>query len=173
MNQAIKEARADASAMLGKYMRYPFAEGNYSLALGLVPMAEETWLDIDEHYTDEMREKARRLRDEYAMVFCALPGSERGQAEVLEMLLEHLAIYYPNFFRISRGARPRGADEGVEADARIENLINGETWRLGDFASSFRRPVICQSPTAGWAERQRAHRSTYQKATFGIVSTSC
>ena len=45
MNQAIKEARADASAMLGKYMRYPFAEGNYSLALGLVPMAEETWLD--------------------------------------------------------------------------------------------------------------------------------
>ena len=38
--------------MLGKYMRYPFAEGNYSLALGLVPMAEETWLDIDEHYAD-------------------------------------------------------------------------------------------------------------------------
>ena len=55
MNQAIKETPAHASAMLGKYMRYPFAEGNYSLALGLVPMAEETWLDIDEHYTDDMR----------------------------------------------------------------------------------------------------------------------
>ena len=117
MNQAIKETPADASAMLGKYMRYPFAEGNYSLALGLVPMAEETWLDIDEHYAAEMREKARRLRDEYAMVFCALPGKTRGQAEVLEMLLEHLAIYYPNFFRISRGAAPQ-TQKGVAANSR-------------------------------------------------------
>jgi hypothetical protein len=134
--EATKQTPAEASAMLGKYMRYPFAEGNYSLALGLVPMAEETWLDIDEHYTDEMREKARRLRDEYGMVFCAMPGSERGQAEVLEMLLEHLAINYPNFFRISRGAPPRHADEGVEAGACIENLINGETWRVGDFSAA-------------------------------------
>src|SRR5258708_21147376 len=136
MSQAIKDKSADASAMLGKYMRYPFAEGNYSLALGLVPMAEETWLGVDEHYAAEMREKARRMRDEYAMVFCAMPGSEGGQAEVLEMLLEHLAIYYPNFFRISRGAAPRNADEGIEADARIENLINGEIWRVGDFSAA-------------------------------------
>src|SRR5260370_32676636 len=83
-----------------------------------------------------MSEKGRRLRDEYAMVFGARPASERGQAEVLEMLLEHLAIYYPNFFRISRGAAPRNADEGIEADARIENLINGETWRVGDFSAA-------------------------------------
>src|ERR1700688_271980 len=136
MSEFIKDISAENGALLGKYMRYPFAEGNYSLAPGLVPMAEETWLDIDEHYAAEMSEKARRLRDEYAMVFCAMPGSERGQAEVLEMLLEHLAIYYPNFFRISRGAAPRNADEGIEADARIENLINDETWRVGDFSAA-------------------------------------
>src|ERR1700736_127527 len=120
MSQVAKDGSPEMTARLGKYMDYPFAEGNYSLALGLVPMAEETWLDIDEHYAAEMREKARRLRDEYAMVFCAMPGSERGQAAVLEMLLEHLAIYYPNFFRISRGGAPRNADDGIEADARIE-----------------------------------------------------
>src|ERR1700691_1320237 len=136
MSHAIKETSAETAALLGKYMRYPFAEGNYSLALGLVPMAEETWLDIDEHYAAEMREKARRLRENYPAVFCALPGSERGQAEVLEMLLEHLTIYYSNFFRISRGTNPRGADDGIEPDARIENLINGETWRVGDFSAA-------------------------------------
>ncbi|MGH7914684.1 MAG: heme-dependent oxidative N-demethylase family protein [Candidatus Binataceae bacterium] len=133
MSQAIKEMSADTSALLGKYMRYPFAEGNYSLALGLVPMAEETWLDIDEHYAAEMREKARRLRDEYPAVFCALPGSQQGQADVLEMLLEHLAIYYPNSFRISRASTSRNADDGLGPDTRIENLINDETWRVGDF----------------------------------------
>ncbi|HVA39403.1 MAG TPA: DUF3445 domain-containing protein [Candidatus Binataceae bacterium] len=136
MSQAIKETSADSAAMLGKHMRYPFADGNYSLALGLVPMAEETWLDIDGHYVAEMREKTRRLRDEYAMVFRALPGSERGQAEVLEMLLEHLATYYPNFFRISRAATALNTDAGVEPDTRIENLINGETWRVGDFSAA-------------------------------------
>ncbi len=136
MNQAIKETPPEGAAMLGKYMRYPFAEGNYSLALGLVPMAEETWLDIDEHYAAEMREKARRLREEYPAVFCALPGSERGQAEVLDMLLEHLTIFYPNFFRISRAATPLSADDAIEPDARIENLINGETWRVGDFSAA-------------------------------------
>jgi hypothetical protein len=119
MSQAIKDKSADSAAMLGKYMRYPFAEGNYSLALGLVPMAEETWFDIDEHYAAEMREKARRLRDEYAMVFCAMPGSERGQAEVLEMLVEHLAIYYPNFFRITRAASSRNADDGILSMAKF------------------------------------------------------
>jgi dimethylamine monooxygenase subunit A len=134
MDQAIKNQGAENAEMLGKYMRYPFAEGNYSLALGLVPMAEETWLDIDENYAVEMREKARRLREEYAMVFCALPGSEPGQAEVLETLLDHLAAYYPNFFRITRGARPGGA--GGDPDARIDNLINGETWRVGDFSAA-------------------------------------
>jgi hypothetical protein len=135
MNQVAKEGSPEMTARLGKYMDYPFAEGNYSLALGLVPMAEETWLDIDENYAAEMREKARRLREEYAAVFCALPGSEAGQADVLEMLLEHLAIYYPNFFRITRSAAALGAD-GIEPDTRVENLINGEAWRVGDFSGA-------------------------------------
>jgi hypothetical protein len=136
MSQAVKDNSADAAAMLGKYMRYPFADGNYSLALGLVPMAEETWLDIDEHYVVETREKARRLRDEYAMVFCAQPGSERGQAEVLEMLLEHLSIYYPNFFRITRPAAGNTSQAGIDPRTRIENLINGESWLVGDFSAA-------------------------------------
>ena len=135
MSQVAKDGSPEMTARLGKYMDYPFAEGNYSLALGLVPMAEETWLDIDEHYAAEMREKARRLREEYAAVFCALPGSEPGQAEVLEMLLEHLAIYYSNFFRITRAATALSAD-GIEPDTRIENLINGEAWQVGDFSGA-------------------------------------
>jgi hypothetical protein len=135
MSQVAKEGSPEVTARLGKYMDYPFAEGNYSLALGLVPMAEETWLDIDEHYAAEMREKARRLSEEYAAVFCALPDSEPGQAEVLEMLLEHLAIYYPNFFRITRAGTALSAD-GIEPDSRVENLINGEAWRVGDFSGA-------------------------------------
>lgn len=136
MSQVIKESSPETAALLGKYMRYPFAEGNYSLALGLVPMAEETWLDIDQHYAAEMREKARRLREEYQAVFCALPGSEPGQAEVLEILLEHLAAYYANFFRIAGAAASLGAGGAIAPETRVENLINGDVWRVGDFSGA-------------------------------------
>jgi hypothetical protein len=113
--------KIDSNRRLGKYMGYPFAGGDYSFGLGLAPMREEEWLDIDDRYRIEMAEKARRLREEYDAVFLALPGSEAGQSEVLELLLRHLTAYYPDRFRVSD---------------RVENLINGETWRVEDFADA-------------------------------------
>jgi hypothetical protein len=107
-----------AAPMLGRHMGYPFADGDYSFGLGLTPMREEAWLDMDDRYVAEMAEKTRRLRDEYDAVFLTSPGSERGQGEVLDLLLEHLEAHYPDRFRISDS---------------IQNLINGETWRIADF----------------------------------------
>jgi hypothetical protein len=118
---------------LGKHMRYPFADGDYSFGLGLVPMREETWLDFDEHCIVEMKEKARRLRDERDAVFCALPDSIRGQAETLAVLLDHLARHYSDRFRISDHASLASADPKLK-DIQIEDLVNGEIWRVNDFA---------------------------------------
>jgi hypothetical protein len=115
---------------LGGYMPYPFADGDYRLALGLAPMREDTWLDFDEHYVTEMSEKARRLRDEYDSVFLALPGSESGQAETLELLLQHLSAFFPERFRISGGS-PR-----FDMSGHLENLTNGERWDIADFADA-------------------------------------
>jgi|SRR5208282_198821 len=130
------EIRKASPPLLGKHMSYPFADGNYSLGLGLTPMREETWLDVDDRYGAEMREKARRLRDEYAAVFLALPGSKRGQAETLELLLQHLTAYYPDFFRISGRAAASDTTNGPDPSGRIENLINGESWRIADFVEA-------------------------------------
>ena len=113
---------------LGRHMPYPFADGGYSLALGLAPMREDTWLDFDDHYVSEMCEKARRLRDEYNSVFLALPGSKSGQAETLELLLQHLIAFHPERFRISRDTA------GFDTSGLIENLMNLEQWEIADFA---------------------------------------
>ncbi len=108
-------------------MGYPFAGGSYSFGLGLVPMREETFLDIDDDYVIEMREKARRLRDDYNMAFSAQPGSEPGQRETLNLLLDHLITYYPHYFRVS---------DRSDSDGNIENLLIGEHWRIADFAKA-------------------------------------
>ncbi|MGO9452483.1 MAG: heme-dependent oxidative N-demethylase family protein [Candidatus Binataceae bacterium] len=130
------ENRKAVPPMLGRHMRYPFADGNYSFGLGLAPMREETWLEIDDRYAAEMREKARRLRDEYDAVFLALLGSERGQAETLELLLQHLTAYYPDSFRISGRAAASDTADSFDPSGRIENLVNGETWRIADFVEA-------------------------------------
>ena len=115
---------------LGRYMHYPFADGSYNLALGLAPMREDTWLDFDEDYIREMSEKEQRLRDEYDSVFLALPGTQKGQAESLELLLQHLIAFYPERFRIL--GKPAGSDRS----GLIENLTNGERWNIADFAAA-------------------------------------
>jgi dimethylamine monooxygenase subunit A len=115
---------------LGRYMPYPFAEGDYSLALGLAPMREDTWLDFDERYALEMGEKERRLRDEYDSVFLALPGSEKGQAETLELLLQHLIAFYPQRFRILERTA------AFDMSGLIENLTTGARWNIADFADA-------------------------------------
>jgi dimethylamine monooxygenase subunit A len=118
---------SETQPSLGGFMPYPFADGDYSLALGLAPMRGDTWLDFDEQYVPEMSEKARRLRDEYDSVFLALPGSESGQAETLELLLQHLVAFYPERFRIPDGPA------GLDGSGHIENLTNGERWDTADF----------------------------------------
>ncbi len=125
------ETQTPHPPLLGKHMGYPFAGGDYSFGLGLAPMREETWLDIDDQYAVEMREKARRLRDEHDAVFLALPESSGGQADTLTLLLRHLADWYPALFRISALAA-----DGLDASGCVENLINGETWRISDFADA-------------------------------------
>jgi dimethylamine monooxygenase subunit A len=118
-----------AAPLLGRYMPYPFADGDYSLSLGLVPMREESWLDFDDKYVAEMAEKARRLRYEHDMVFRALRGTEPGQREVLELLLEHLSACYPQYFRFSSLSYGGRSD----ATGRIENVLNGDVWNIADF----------------------------------------
>ena len=125
----MNEGRTSTGSLLGRHMGFPFADGNYAFALGLAPMREETWLDIDDRYVQEMREKARRMRDHRDAVFIARLGSERGQAEVLALLLQHLKAYYPKLFRFA-GALPADA---LDPSLRIENLLNGESWRVADF----------------------------------------
>jgi hypothetical protein len=133
----VQNKEISPAPLLGKHMSYPFAGGNYTFGLGLVPMRDETWLDIDEHYVAEMSEKARRLRDEFDAVFCTLPGSEPGQTETLNLLLHHLSTHYPNFFCLSgRGAETFNWDSCFHPDVSVENLLNGEVWPAAEFAQA-------------------------------------
>lgn len=96
----------------------PFAAGDWRLALGLKPLLVQDWIKIDEHYAEQLRLRDRLMGDRHDEVFAALPGSEAGQQESLELLLSHLLHCFPQHYQ------QQGDD--------IHNLTTGQRWRLGD-----------------------------------------
>lgn len=77
----------------------PFPEGPFRLAMGLLSLDPAEWIEIDENFADELRLKRRLLAERHEECFLALPGSEPGGAETLEMLAEHLAARFPEIYR--------------------------------------------------------------------------
>jgi hypothetical protein len=68
-------------------------------AIGLAPFDVRDWIEIDDRLEAELASKQRILAEEGPEAFAALPGAEAAQAEVLAMLVAHLAARFPAIYR--------------------------------------------------------------------------
>ncbi|MBE9193310.1 DUF3445 domain-containing protein [Gloeocapsopsis crepidinum LEGE 06123] len=90
--------------------------------MGLKPLQLQHWIEIDEDFADELNYKDKLLKDRNSEVFGSLPESEAAQQEVLQLLLEHLLQYFPDYYQ--------------QQDNCIFNKITGQAWHLNDFAAN-------------------------------------
>jgi hypothetical protein len=98
-------------------MRYrPFLDGPWRLAMGLKALDLREWIEIDEHFEGQLAERRRLLDQRRGEVLGALPESAAGQAEVLELLLDHLPERFPEHYR--------------RANGELANLVTGERFDL-------------------------------------------
>jgi hypothetical protein len=98
-------------------MRYrPFLDGPWRLAMGLKALDLREWIEIDEHFPDQLAERRRLLEQRREEVLGALPESAAGQAEVLELLLDHVPRRFPAHYRRTAG--------------ELANLVTGERFDL-------------------------------------------
>ncbi len=74
---------------------FPFAPGPYRMTMGLRPLDLAEWIEIDDTLGDVLREKRRLAAHRHDAVFQALPESENGGEEVLDLLWEHLPRRFP------------------------------------------------------------------------------
>ncbi len=100
-----------------KYL--PFADGKWQLTMGVKPLDLATWIEIDEEFERELLLKEELLKDRYDDVFAALPGSEPSQQETLEVILEHLQTYFPEYYQWDQDS--------------IACLATGQVWKFADF----------------------------------------
>jgi len=102
-------------------MHLPFMNAAAYPTLGLKPLPQSKWLDIDEEFESELRCKAQLLAQRHRDVFAALPGSEAAQTEALHMLSDHLLTHFPD--------RYEGSDQGI-------TLKPKQHWAFSEFESA-------------------------------------
>jgi dimethylamine monooxygenase subunit A len=81
------------------FLHAPYASGKPPFSIGLSPIDLARWIEQDECLVQQLALKETILAEEGAAAFGALPGSEEGQAEALELLSAHLPARYPLTYR--------------------------------------------------------------------------
>jgi hypothetical protein len=57
------------------------------MSMGLRALKLQEWIEIDEHFAEELALKDKLLKNQYSDVFASLPESKPSQREVLDLLL--------------------------------------------------------------------------------------
>ena len=70
--------------------------------MGLVALQLKDWIEADEYFYDELKEKKQLLISNYPEVFASRPGSLPAQTEVLALVLKHMEKYCPGVLTIEQ-----------------------------------------------------------------------
>jgi hypothetical protein len=104
--------RSSADERRAPYL--PFEDGQFRLAMGLMPLAARDWLEIGPDLRDDLARKRAILETRHDEAVAILPEAEAPAAELLAVLVDHLPTHHPEFF-----AR--------DGDA-LASLATGEQW---------------------------------------------
>lgn len=108
----------------------PLDAKGWRLAMGLRPLEPATWLEIDEHYDQELALKATLLKSHYDVVVATNPEGDDASRELLMEIRRFLSTY----FRELALSVPEGEHPIVEASRLVQEdlcvLVKDDTWRL-------------------------------------------
>jgi dimethylamine monooxygenase subunit A len=108
----------------------PLNPAGFKMAMGLRPLEEKDWLQVDHRWAEQVEKKKRLLESSQDIVVATRPGGDAGSAEVLEMILENLETFHPTINRtIDESEHPLvAASRLIQEDLCL--LVKSDTWRL-------------------------------------------
>ena len=83
----------------GDFAHTPWDGSHPAFRIGLAPLGEQSWIEMDDRGADQLDEKKRLLAERRADVFMAKPESIAAQAEVLDLVLGELARHHGDTYR--------------------------------------------------------------------------
>ncbi|WP_088014046.1 heme-dependent oxidative N-demethylase family protein [Gottfriedia acidiceleris] len=84
-------------------MAYPFKEEIYRFSNNSILLDPPVSIEITPKYVNEIKLKRSLLLNSPSHCYQALPTSFEGQWEIVELVLDHLIRYYPDYFEVHRG----------------------------------------------------------------------
>jgi dimethylamine monooxygenase subunit A len=82
---------------------FPFKDDTFKMAMGVQALDSGCLIEIDPaYYQSELMLKNELLLNAYHDYFQALPESERMQWDVVEVVLQNMALHYPHYFTLIR-----------------------------------------------------------------------
>ena len=78
-------------------MRYfPVETGDFRFSMGLKPIRERSWLDVDNHYASDIKLKSDLLARHRDAVFATTTSADMAERDILKLVTEELANAYPD-----------------------------------------------------------------------------
>ena len=80
----------------------PYLDGQGGVKLGLSPISESKWLEIDNKFEEEIRLKKKLLKTNRDDVLQITQGSEDKQNEILESIVSYLQKFHSDIFKVTK-----------------------------------------------------------------------
>ena len=79
----------------------PYLDGQGGVKIGLSPISESKWLEIDNKFEEEIRLKKKLLKTNRDDVLQITQGSEDKQNEILESIVSYLQKFHSDIFKVT------------------------------------------------------------------------
>lgn len=108
----------------------PLNPSGFKMAMGLRPLEEKDWFQVDDRWAEQVGKKRELLETAPEVVVATRPQGDEASAEVLRLLLENLNTFHPEIDRtIDEREHPLvAASRLVQEDLCV--LVKSDTWRL-------------------------------------------
>ena len=80
----------------------PYLDGQGGVKIGLSPISESKWLEIDNKFEEEIRLKKKLLKTNRDDVLQITQGSEDKQNEILESIVSYLQKFHSDIFKVTK-----------------------------------------------------------------------
>lgn len=102
----------------------------WRLSMGLRPLESAAWLEIDEHFDEELDLKRRLLEESYDVVVATNPEGDDASRELLEEITRNLRAHHPEVNTdVDESEHPLvSASRLVQEDLCV--LVRDDAWRL-------------------------------------------
>jgi dimethylamine monooxygenase subunit A len=114
----------------GEFPYVPVDPRGWRLSMGLRPLESAAWLEIDEHFQEELDLKTRLLEEKYDVVVATNPEGDDASRELLDEIVQNLQTHHQDINTdIDENEHPVvAASRLVQEDLCV--LVRDDAWRL-------------------------------------------